>query len=100
MGEVALVVAVGLVTFATRASYLLRRTRAEGEHLPAFLDVFPVALFVALATVGLAAPDGELVAGPSLAAAAGGIVGAALGRRSILGAVVGGTVGYLLARLL
>ncbi len=100
MREVALVLAVGLVTFGARASYLLRPTRAEKNDLPPFLEVFPVALFVALATVGLAAPEGDLALGPSLGAAAGGVVGAVLTRRSIIGVIAFGAVGYGLARLL
>lgn len=100
MPDVVIVLLVGAITFASRASYLVRRSRSEGEHLPPFLEVVPVALFVALATVGLAAPDGDLAVGPSLGAAVGGVIGAALFRRSILGVVACGTLAYLAARLL
>ncbi len=100
MPDVVLVLCVGAITFGARASYLARPSRSEGEHLPPFLEVFPIALFVALSTVGLAAPDGDLAVGPSLGAAVGGIVGAALFRRSILGVVACGATAYLLARLL
>lgn len=96
-GDLALIAVVGLITFAARASYLGRGTRAKGEDLPPFLDVFPVALFVALATIGLAAPDGDLTVGPSLGAAVGGVIGAVVTRRSIIGVVVFGAAGYGLA---
>lgn len=99
MAELLLIVAMAAITFASRASYLLRgrRPAAEGRASP-FLDAFPLSLFVALATVGLAAPHGRLALGPSLAAAAGGVVGAVVGRRAIVAVVVGGALAYWLAR--
>ncbi len=63
-----------------------------------FLEVFPLALFVSLATLGLAAPDGTPAATPALAGAVGGVVGAVLTRRSLPGVVLAGAVAYWLTR--
>jgi hypothetical protein len=60
---------------------------------------FPLALFVSLATLGLAAPTGHPQAGIALVAAGGGIAGAALTRRSVLGVLWVGGAAYWLARL-
>ncbi len=97
MSELSLVVVAGLITFASRASYLWRRS----STVPAspFLEVFPLALFVSLATVGLAAPDGTLEVGPGIAAGIGGILGAVLGRRRILWVIGAGAAAFAVARL-
>ena len=98
MSDLALIGAVALVTFASRASYLVRRGRPNPPK-GAFLDVFPAALFAALAVVGLAAPAGQLDVTPSLAAGAGGIIGAVATNRSLIGTMLFGLAAYWLARL-
>ena len=98
MSELLLVVVAGIITFASRVSYLWRPSGTAPES--AFLDVFPLALFVSLATVGLAAPDGTLHLGPGIAAGLGGIVGAVVGRRKILWVIAVGAVTFTLARWL
>ncbi len=98
MTDMALVVAVGIVTFASRVSYLWRPRRTT--HPQPFLDLFPLALFVSLATVGLATPDGAFRVGPGLAAVVGGVVGAVVGRRSIIWVLAFGSAAFYLARLL
>ncbi len=55
---------------------------------------------MALATLGLAAPDGEPDATLALWAGAGGIAGAALTGRSLVGVLASGGATYWLARLL
>ncbi|HUP17956.1 MAG TPA: AzlD domain-containing protein [Acidimicrobiia bacterium] len=65
-----------------------------------FLEVFPAALFVALAVNGFVSPEGTLDFGPALAAGFGGVAGAFLFKRSILGVVGVGLVGHWLARLI
>lgn len=100
MSSLALVLAAAVVTFACRAAFLAVPARPPRGVWARFLDVFPLALFVSLATVSLAAPDGRVAATPALAAAAGGLVGAVLARRSLVGVILFGGVAYWAARLL
>jgi branched-subunit amino acid transport protein len=100
MSDLVLVLAVATVTFASRASFVLRGGDRAGQAAAPFLEVFPLALFVALATVGLVAPEGRPALTPSLAAALGGVAGAMAFRRSIVAVVVLGAVAYWAARLL
>jgi branched-subunit amino acid transport protein len=95
---IVVVLVAAAITFACRVVFLT--APAPRGLWGRFLDVFPLALFVALATAGLAAPGGTVAASPALAAAAGGILGAALTRRSLLGVLVFGTVTYWIVRLL
>lgn len=100
MSDLLLVLAVAVITFASRASFLVWRPRNPDRSTRTFLELFPVGLFVSLATIGLVAPGGTLTFSPALAGGAGGVLGAVLGRRSLLATVVGGLAGYWLARLL
>lgn len=100
MSDLGLVVAVAAVTYASRVVFLLRQQPVPGGLVGRFVEVFPLALFVSLATLGLAAPDGTPAVTPALAGAAGGVIGAVLTRRSLLGVVVAGAVAYWLARAL
>lgn len=68
----ATVAGMGALTFGSRALFLLRRTPHVRGWLGRFLDAFPLALFIALAVAGTVAPEGELVAGPGIAALAAG----------------------------
>lgn len=97
MSDLVLIVAVGAITFASRISFMWRP--AEGGNERPFLGLFPLALFVSLASAGVLAPTGELVVSPGLAAGVGGVVGAGLTRRSLLGTVIGGAIGYWVTRL-
>jgi branched-subunit amino acid transport protein len=63
-----------------------------------FLDVFPLALFIAIATSGLVAPEGTPAITPGLAAAAGGIVGGILFKRSLLGVLAVGAAAFYMVR--
>lgn len=99
MSDLALILAMGAITFASRVSFMWRKVPiGSGDDRP-FLHLFPVALFISLATAGVLAPTGELAISSALAAGAGGLVGAAVTRRSLLGTVVGGAVAYWLTRL-
>lgn len=100
MSHLALVVVAAAVTFATRAAFLVRPGRAPRGAWARFLDVFPLALFVSLATVGLAAPEGRVALTPALAAAGGGVLGALLARRSLFGVLLLGAAAYWIARAL
>ncbi len=96
-----MVVVVAAVTYLCRASFLVLPGLPEPSGLWArFLDSFPLALFVSLATIGFVAPDGVPAVTPGLAAAAGGVVGAAVTRRSLIGTIVIGAAAYWVARLL
>ena len=99
MSDLALILAVAVITFASRVVFLARPRTEPGGRVGRFLEVFPVALFVALATIGLAAPDGQPEVTVSLAAAAGGIVGGAVFRRSLWGVIAVGAVSFYIVRL-
>jgi branched-subunit amino acid transport protein len=100
MSHLLMIILMAVITFATRISFLLRPLPSARIRESRFLHVFPVALFVALAADGLLAPAGLLEVSPSLAAGVGGIIGAVLFKRSILGIIAMGLVGYWIARLL
>ena len=100
MSDLALVVAMAGITYSSRAVFLLRPREMPGGYLGRFLDTFPLALFVALATIGLAAPDGDLEVTIALWGAAGGLIGAVVTRRSLMGIVVFGGAAWWIAKLL
>lgn len=100
MSDLALIVAVAAITFATRVAFLVRPRSAPEGLVGRFLDVFPLALFVAIATEALVAPAGSPEVTPALAAAAGGIVGAALFRRALWGVLAVGAVAFYAVRAL
>ncbi len=100
MSDLALILAVAAITYASRASFLLRPAPAHEGRSGPFLRLFPLALFVALATVGLVAPDGEPAVTPALAGGAGAVVGAIVTRRSLVGVVVVGAGFFYLVRWL
>lgn len=99
MSDLALILAVAVVTFASRVVFLASPRTEPGGRVGRFLEVFPVALFIALATIGLAAPDGRPEVTVSMAAAAGGIVGGAVFRRSLWGVIAVGAVSFYVVRL-
>jgi branched-subunit amino acid transport protein len=95
-----LIVLAAVITFGSRLSFMLRPLPDARVKESRFLEVFPTALFVALAVNGFVAPEGTLDFGPPLAAGFGGVAGAFLFKRSILGVVGVGLVGYWVARLI
>lgn len=100
MSSLAIVLVAAVITFACRAAFLAVPARPPRGAWARFLDVFPLALFVSLATASLAAPEGRVAATPALVAAAGGMLGAALARRSLVLILACGTAAYWAARLL
>lgn len=100
MSHVVLIVLAAVITFASRLSFMVRPLPDARVRESRFLEVFPIALFVALAVNGFVAPEGTLDFGPAIAAGLGGFAGAFLFRRSILGVVGVGLVGYWVARLI
>jgi branched-subunit amino acid transport protein len=100
MSHFLLIVLAAAITAASRLSFMIRplpNTRIKESR---FLEVFPTALFVALAVNGFASPAGSLDLGPAIAGGLGGVAGAMIFKRSILGVVGVGLVGYWAARLL
>ncbi|MFZ0625016.1 MAG: AzlD domain-containing protein [Acidimicrobiia bacterium] len=98
MSDLYLVLAVAMITYGSRVIFLIRPRPVPEGAIGRFLDVFPLALFIAIATSGLAAPHGAPEITPGLAAAAGGVLGAYLFRRSLLGVLVVGAVLFYLVR--
>ena len=100
MSHLLLIVLAAVITFASRLSFMLRPLPDARVKESRFLEVFPTALFVALAVNGFVAPEGSLDLSPAVAAGIGGVAGAAIFKRSVLGVVGIGLVGYWVARLI
>ena len=98
MNDLLLVLAVAVITYATRLAFLLRPRQVPEGALGRFLDVFPLALFIVIATTGLAAPTGSPAVTPALAAAAGGAAGGVLFRRNLWGVLIVGALAFYLTR--
>lgn len=99
MSDLALVVVVGVITFASRVILMIRPRPAWEGRVGRFLEVFPLALFTAIATAALVAPDGRPAVTPALAAAGGGVLGAILFKKSLLGVLIVGAVAFYLVRM-
>lgn len=100
MSHIVLIVLAAVITFASRLSFMIRPFDDARVRESKFLEVFPTALFVALAVNGFIAPDGRVDVSPAMAAGIGGVAGAFLFKRSVLGVVGVGLVGYWVARLI
>lgn len=100
MSDVILILVVAAITFGSRVVFLARRRDVPEGLIGRFLEIFPLALFIALATSGLVAPEGSPAVTPALGGAVGGIVGAAITRRSLVGTIVIGAAVYWLVRSL
>jgi branched-subunit amino acid transport protein len=100
VSHLTLIVLVAVITFASRLSFMVRPLPGTRVKESRFLEVFPTALFVAVAVNGFVAPRGTFDFGPALAAGFGGVVGVFLFKRSILGVVGAGLAGYWIARLI
>ena len=98
MSDLALVLVVAVITFATRIAFLVRPRPVPGGPLGRFLEVFPLALFMVIAVTGLAAPEGSLAVTPALAGAVGGVVGGILFRRNLWGVMLLGAVAFYATR--
>lgn len=100
MNDLTLIMVVAAITFGSRVVFLARQRPVPEGIVGRFLEVFPLALFIALATSGLAAPEGAPAATPALGGAVGGVVGAAVTRRSLVGTILFGASAYWLVRWL
>jgi len=98
MNDLVLILAVAAITYASRVVFLIRPRPAPKGRAGRFLEVFPLALFIAIATNGLAAPEGTPAVGSGLAAAFGGILGAILFRRSLWGVLGMGALSFYVTR--
>jgi branched-subunit amino acid transport protein len=79
-------------------AFLIRPRASWGGRVGRFLDLFPLALFVAIATSELVTDSGPGFPAANIAAAIGGVIGAVLFRRSLWGVIGLGAVAYYLAR--
>lgn len=95
MRHLPLIVGVAAITFSSRYSFFTSRSIRLGR----FLDVFAVALFVAIGTQDLIGTSRE-ASPPNVAAFVGAAVGGLLFRRSMLGVVLTGLSFYWVVRLL
>jgi branched-subunit amino acid transport protein len=95
--SILLLLALAALTYASRAVAMVFLPR-PGEPVRRVLDRVPAPLFAALAAVSLIDPQGGLVPGPTLAAAAGGVLLAPT--RSLLAVLGGGLLGYLLGSVI
>jgi branched-subunit amino acid transport protein len=98
MSDLALVVGVAAITFASRVAFLLRPRAAPGGRVGRFLEVFPLALFIAIATSGFVAPLGTPELTTNIAAVIGGMAGGIVFRRSLWGVLGVGAACFYLAR--
>ncbi len=102
MDELVLVVLAGVITFSSRATFMVRPPTKLPEPARRFLDVFPLALFMSLAVQGLARPT--IVDGispvPALLAAAGALLAGRFTDNALLWMLAGGALGYWLGVLL
>lgn len=98
MSDLALVLTVAVITYATRLAFLIRPRPVPEGPLGRFLDVFPIALFIVIATSGLAAPEGTPAITPALAAAVGGVSGGAVFRRNLWGVLAVGALFFYVTR--
>lgn len=99
MSDLILVLAMAAITYASRVTFLVRPRTVPDGFASRFLERFPLALFVAIAAIGLAAPEGELEVTIALVAGAGGVLGGLITRRSLLGIIGIGMAAWWLARL-
>ncbi len=99
MSDLTLVLAMAAITYASRVTFLIRPRTVPDGFGSRFLQRFPLALFIAIAAVGLVAPDGDLDVTIALIAGAGGVAGGVVTRGSLLGIIGFGMTAWWLARL-
>ena len=93
----AVLVAIALITYASRAAALVFLPPPRGRF-GAILGRMPAPIFASLATLTLVTADRSLAGGPVLAAALGALVLSP--KRSLPLCLIGGVAGYALAALL
>jgi branched-subunit amino acid transport protein len=91
---------MGAITYGSRVVLLARSGQAVEGRIDAFLERFPLALFIALATATLLVPDADVEPALGYAAFAGAVAGSILIRRSLGGVLMIGGAAYWMARLI
>ncbi len=99
MSDMWLVVAMGAITYGSRVVLLARSGQALEGRIEVFLERFPLALFIALATATLLVPDADVEPALGYVAFGGAVAGGIATRRSLLGVLIIGGVAYWMARL-
>jgi branched-subunit amino acid transport protein len=90
---------MALITYGSRVVFLARPGSPEG-NFGGFLERFPLALFISLATATLLVPDATVAPELGIVAFAGAAAGAVITRRSLPGVLVFGGAAYAVARLI
>ena len=98
VSDMLLVVAMGAITYGSRVVLLARSGRMEGR-VDSFLERFPLALFVALATATLLVPDAGVEPALGYAAFVGAVAAGIVTRGSLPGVLILGGAAYWVARL-
>jgi branched-subunit amino acid transport protein len=98
MSDTLLVVAMAAITYGSRAVFLARTGRLPTGRIAVFLERFPLALFVSLATATLLVPDADVEPALGYTALGAGLAGAIATRRSMVGVLLCGGAGYAVAR--
>jgi branched-subunit amino acid transport protein len=99
MSDLLIVLGMAAITYTSRALFLARPGREPSGRAAAFLDRFPLALFVSLAAAGLLVPDAEVDPALGYIAFGGAVLGGILTRRSLVGVLLIGGGIYWTARL-
>ncbi len=100
MSDALLVVAMGVITYGSRVALLARSGRTFEGKMDAFLERFPLALFIALAAATLLIPDSNVEPALGYAAFAGAVAGGVLIRRSLPAILIIGGSAYWIVRLI
>ena len=100
MSDAVLVLAMAVITYGSRVVLLARSGHALSGKADAFLERFPLALFIALATTTLLVSDSNVEPAVGYPAFAGAVAGAIALRRSLPGVLIVGGGAYWLARLI
>jgi branched-subunit amino acid transport protein len=100
MSDLAVIAAMGAITYGSRVVFLANPGAPPAGSVRRFLHRFPLALFVALAASILVVPDGDVDPRLGWAAAAGALLGGRATGRALYGVVGVGFAGYWVARWL
>jgi branched-subunit amino acid transport protein len=100
MAEAVLFAVMAAITYASRVVFLARGGSAPQGRVAAFLERFPLALFVSLAAATLLVPDSGVEPVLGYAGFGGAAAGALATRRSLTGVLLVGGTAYWVARLL
>jgi branched-subunit amino acid transport protein len=100
MSDLLLILAMGAITYGSRAVFLANPGTPPSGLVRRFLLRFPLALFVALAVSILVVPEGDVDARLGWAAIGGAALGGWVAKRALYGVVGVGFAGYWVGRWL